>query len=149
MPATDDDRTYPARPIVGIGVVVWRGNSVLLVRRGNPPNPGQWSLPGGAQHLGETVFAGGRREVMEETGLDVEVFGIVDVVDGIQRDEQGRVRYHYTLIDLVAEAADGVAVAADDAAALAWFRPDELPALGMWSETERIIELSMPLRKPG
>ena len=86
-----DLRTYPDRPVVGVGAVVWRDDRFLLVRRGKPPNQGQWSLPGGAQQLGETVFEAARREVMEETALDVEVLGLVDVVDGIKADNEGRV----------------------------------------------------------
>ncbi len=139
MTSDPDSRKYPDRPMVGVGVVVWRGERFLLIRRGKAPNRGQWSLPGGAQHLGETVFEAGRREVREETGLEVEIRALVDVVDGIGTDEQGRVKYHYTLVDLVADSAEGEAVAGDDAEAVAWFRLEDLPGLGLWSETERII----------
>lgn len=145
MPAVPPDassRINPQRPIVGVGVVVWRGDKVLLVRRGKEPNRGQWSIPGGAQHLGETVFQAGAREVLEETGLEVEVCGLVDVVDGIMTDE-GRVVYHYTLVDVVAESPRGEAVAADDAAAVGWFTLADLPALKLWSETERVIRESV------
>lgn len=134
-----DSRRYPGRPLVGVGVVVWRREQFLLIRRGKAPNQGQWSLPGGGQHLGETVVAAAQREILEETGLQVDVTGLVDVVDAIRRDEHGKVEFHYTLVDLVAESASGVAVAADDAEAVAWFTLDELAALGLWSETERII----------
>jgi ADP-ribose pyrophosphatase YjhB (NUDIX family) len=103
MPPESDVRQHPDRPIVGVGVVVWRGDSFLLVRRGKEPNKGQWSIPGGAQHLGETVYAAAEREVLEETGLQVTVHGLVDVVDGIRRDSEGRVNYHYTLVDVVAD----------------------------------------------
>ncbi len=134
-------RLNPQRPIVGVGVVVWRRDKVLLVQRGKEPNKGQWSIPGGAQQLGETVFAAGAREVREETGLQVKILGLVDVVDGIMTEE-GRVVYHYTLVDLVAESPEGKAVAADDAAAVGWFTLEELSALNLWSETERIIRES-------
>lgn len=135
-------REYPERPIVGVGAVVLRDGRVLLAKRGKAPRAGSWSLPGGAQKVGETVFDAARREVAEETGLAIEVLGIVDVVDSIQRDGGGGIQYHYTLIDVFAEAADGVAEADDDAAAVGWFTLDELDALGLWSETERIIRLA-------
>lgn len=134
-------RQYPDRPFVGVGAVVVHGGRVLLAKRGNPPRAGDWSLPGGAQVVGETVFDAARREIREETGLEIEVLGVVDVVDSIQRDDDGRVRYHYTLIDVVAEAASDAAEASDDAAAVGWFSLDELAGLGLWSETERIIRL--------
>jgi ADP-ribose pyrophosphatase YjhB (NUDIX family) len=135
-------REYPERPIVGVGVVVLREGRVLLARRGKAPRAGDWSLPGGAQKLGETVFAAARREVAEETGLEIEVLGVVDFVDSIQRDSADRIQYHYTLIDVFAEAADGVAEARDDVPEVGWFSLDELGSLGLWSETERIIRLA-------
>ena len=111
----------------------------MLVRRGKEPNKGHWSIPGGAQKLGETVFAAAVREVQEETGLDIEFCALVDVVDGIMRDDQGELLYHYTLVDVVAESPKGEPVAGDDAAAVGWFKPEDLSALGLWAETERII----------
>ena len=80
-PPGQDARQYPGRPVVGVGVVVWRGASFLLVRRGREPNKGQWSIPGGAQQLGETVYAAGEREVLEETGLRVDIRGLVDMAE--------------------------------------------------------------------
>lgn len=140
--ARQDTRRMPDRPIVGVGAVVWRGERFLLVRRGKEPRKGQWSIPGGAQKLGETVHAAARREVLEETGLQVEVLGLVDVVDAITGDEAGAVEYHYTLIDILAESPRGEPQAGGDAAAVAWFCLGDLPALGLWSETERIIRES-------
>lgn len=134
-------RQYPDRPFVGVGAVVIHEGRILLARRGKPPRAGDWSLPGGAQVVGETVFDAARREIREETGLEIEVLGVVDVVDSIQRDDDGRVRYHYTLIDVVAEAAGDGAEAGDDAAAIGWFTLEQLSGLGLWSETERIIRL--------
>lgn len=133
-------RLYPDRPVAGVGAVVWRDGQVLLVRRANPPRRGQWSLPGGAQEIGETVFEAARREVLEETGITIEVLGLVDVVDSIHRDEDRKVRYHYTLVDVLARAAAGDAAAADDAAEAAWFELGRLPPL--WPETERVIRLA-------
>ncbi|NQU61731.1 MAG: NUDIX hydrolase [Rhodospirillales bacterium] len=137
-------REYPENPRVGVGVVVLGPEGVLLVRRAKPPSQGQWSLPGGAQKLGETVFEAARREVFEETGLKIEVMGLIDVVDSIQPDEDGKVRYHYTLVDVFAAAELGQSKpqAGDDAAEAAWMPLADIPSLGLWSETERIISLA-------
>ena len=140
-------REYPKLPMVGIGVVVWRERQILLIRRGKPPRLGQWSLPGGLQDLGETVFECGRREVREETGTEVEITGVLDVIDSIQRDDAGRVRYHYTLVDLAAEWRAGEPVAGDDAAAAAWADADDLARYRLWDETVRLIGLSAAKRK--
>lgn len=140
-------RTYPERPLIGVGGVVWRDDRVLLIRRGQPPKQDEWSLPGGRQELGETIAEAARREVFEETGLEVEVQDVVAVVDLIDRDDDGRIRFHYTLIDLLAEWRAGEARAGDDAAAVAWARLDELAQYELWSETERIIRLSAERRK--
>jgi ADP-ribose pyrophosphatase YjhB (NUDIX family) len=142
-----DERRYPDRPFVGVGVVVWRGQSVLLIKRGRPPRQGQWSLPGGVQQLGETVFEAARREVREETGLEIEVVDIVAVVDSIQRDDQGGVRYHYTLVDVLAEWRAGEARAQDDAADAAWTTLDELERFDLWDETVRVIGLAAERRE--
>jgi len=140
-------RDYPERPLVGIGVVIWRGEKALLVKRAKPPRAGQWSLPGGAQELVETVFAAARREAFEETGLRITVTGLVDVVDAIERDEAGRVRHHYTLIDVAAEAAPGEARAGSDAAAIRWVSLDDIAALELWDETARVIRLAARKRR--
>jgi 8-oxo-dGTP diphosphatase len=139
-------REYPDRPIVGIGGVVWRGDRVLLIRRGKAPRLGQWSLPGGGQNLGETLVEGLTREVREETGLEIEAVELLAVVDLVDRDETGRVRYHYTLVDFTAEALPGEPVPGDDASEVAWFTQAEASALGLWSETVRIIALAAEKR---
>jgi len=136
------DRAYPKNPLVGVGVAVFHADRVLLIRRGKEPRKGQWSLPGGLQHLGETVAEAARREVREETGLELERLDQIAVVDSIRRDVDGRVAYHYTLIDFAAEARSDEARAGDDAAAVAWVGLDELERYGLWAETVRIIRLS-------
>jgi ADP-ribose pyrophosphatase YjhB (NUDIX family) len=136
-------REYPERPVVGVGVVVCRDGRVLLIRRGRPPRLGQWSLPGGGQMLGETVEQAARREVLEETGLGLRRLELLTVVDLIEPDAAGAVRYHYTLVDFVAEAMPGEPRPGDDAAAVAWHEPDGLAALGLWSETLRIVRLAL------
>ena len=140
-------REYPDRPFVGVGVVVWRGDEVLLIQRGKPPRLGAWSLPGGAQELGETVRETAVREVLEETNIEIEVTHLIDVVDGITRDEDGRVRMHYTLVDFAAEWRAGEPVAGSDAIGAQWIHPDDLGPLRLWKETLRIIEMSAAYRR--
>lgn len=132
-------REYPDRPFVGIGALVWRDDRILLIRRRNPPRAGQWSLPGGGQELGETIAEAARREVAEETGLHIVVEDVVEVIDLIERDEDGRVQYHYVLIDVNATWTGGDPAAGDDAIDTAWATLDELGTFKLWSETERVI----------
>ena len=140
-------RRYPERPIAGVGVVVWRGDELLLIRRGKAPRKGEWSLPGGAQDLGETVHETAIREVHEETGLEIEITGLIDVVDAIRHDGRGRVEFHYTLIDLAAEWRSGEARAMDDAEEVVWIRRDQIRDYVRWDETIRIIEKSAAMRQ--
>jgi 8-oxo-dGTP diphosphatase len=139
-------REYPERPWTGVGVVVWQGDRVLLVRRGRPPRQGQWGLPGGAQEVGETVFEAAAREVREETGLEVRPVAIITTVDSITRDADGAVQYHYTLVEVAADCAAGDPVAADDAADARWATLEEAEGLVEWDETRRILGLSAAQR---
>lgn len=138
-------REYPERPWVGIGVVAFDGDRVLLVRRGRAPRLGQWSLPGGAQQLGETTEAAARRELLEEAGIAVGKLTLAAVIDAVSRDEAGGVRFHYTIIDYAARWVGGVACAGDDAAAVAWAAPDALGAYGLTAETLAVIERARTL----
>jgi len=133
------DRAYPDRPFIGVGVAVLRPDAVLLIRRGKPPRHGQWSLPGGLQETGETVFAAAEREVREETGVDIADLVVVDFIDSIQHDGDGRVQYHYTLIDVAARWTGGEPVAGSDAMHAEWVTLDRLDSLQMWVETSRVI----------
>jgi len=142
-------REYPTRPWVGVGVVVWRDDRVLMVKRGKPPRKGEWSLPGGAQHLGETVADAARREVWEETGMDIRVLGILDVVDAIDRDTDGRVSFHFTLVDVLGEWQSGDGRAGDDVTALRWVPYRDLDRVEMWLETRRVIEKAARQRQDG
>ncbi len=143
-------RSYPDRPYVGVGIVVFRGDEVLLVERTKPPIRNRWSIPGGAQEIGETVHEAALRELMEETGLEADVIGLIDVVDSITRDQDSRVQFHYTLVDFAAEWRSGEAAAADDVGAVRWVPLADLEAMGLWTETVRIIRRgqSMRLRTP-
>ncbi len=143
---TTASRRYPDRPFVGVGVVVWRGDKVLLVRRGKPPRQGEWSLPGGAQKLGETILDSARREVREETGLTVTPLSIITALDSMAHDAQGRIEYHYTLVEVAAESTAGEALAADDATHVCWATLDEVDALCAWPEVARVVRLSLVQR---
>ncbi|MDP6173024.1 MAG: NUDIX hydrolase [Rhodospirillales bacterium] len=145
-PASEALRNYPDHPYVGVGVVVWKDDSFLLVTRGKPPRLGEWSIPGGGQELGETVRETAAREIREETGLEIEVGHILDVLDGIRHDDAGRVSRHMVLIDFMAEWKAGVATPGSDAPKVGWFTLDDLPELKLWGETERIIRMSAGLR---
>lgn len=136
------EREYPDRPWVGIGVVAFRGDSVLLVQRGKPPRLGMWSLPGGAQHLGERAEAAARRELAEETGIQVGGLELAAVVDAVSHDEGGRVRFHYTIVDYCGRWESGKAFPGDDVAAVAWAAPEELPTFDLTPDVLRVIALA-------
>ncbi len=155
-------REYPDRPIAAVGVVVLKADTVLMIQRGKPPRDGQWSIPGGKQKLDETWRATAVREVREETGVEIEVIGLVDVVDAIvregdpllsgvrpgseQTDPSKPVRYHYTLVDCAAKWTSGEVRAGSDAAHAEWWPLDRLGELPLWSETVRIITEAVALR---
>jgi 8-oxo-dGTP diphosphatase len=124
-------REYPRAPIVGVGAIVIKDRSVLLVRRAHEPNRGQWSIPGGIVELGETLAQAATREVREECLIEVEAGNIVATIDLIQRDEQGRVRYHFVLLDLAADYISGTPVAGTDALEARWVTERELDQLDM------------------
>jgi 8-oxo-dGTP diphosphatase len=131
-------REYPDRPIVGVGAVIVDQGRVLLIKRGSPPLKGEWSLPGGAVELGETLRAAAEREAREETGLVVEAGEVLEVLDRIIPGKDGAPQYHYVLIDFLCSAKGGELRAGGDAADARWACENELaeyrleqPALGV------------------
>lgn len=143
----ENPRAYPNRPFVGVGVVIFRDDEVLLAERGKRPSQNFWSIPGGAQELGETVEETGVREIREETGLEIEVLGLVDVIDSISHDSDGKVQFHYTLVDLMAEWRSGEAIAADDVAAVCWAKLEDLETYGLRQMTLDVILLADKKRR--
>lgn len=131
-------REYPDHPLVGVGAVIFDADRVLLVERTHEPMRGEWSLPGGALEVGETLEEGVRREVFEETGLVVEPVARVDVLDRIAHDDAGEVQFHYVLIDFLCRVTGGKARSGSDAGALRWAAPNELR--GVASFTRAVIE---------
>jgi 8-oxo-dGTP diphosphatase len=132
-------REYPDRPVVGVGAIVVDGNRVLLVRRGHEPLKGEWSIPGGAVELGETLEVAIAREVREETGLEIDVGPMVDVFDRIRFDPDGRPLYHYVLIDFVCRPIGGTLASASDAADVTWASLIELTQYDVNDATISVI----------
>jgi len=132
-------REFPDRQIVGVGAAVIDGDRVLLVKRGHEPLKGQWSLPGGAVEVGETLRDAIAREVLEETGLAVDVGAVVDVLERIRRDPDGRVRFHYVLVDFVCRPRGGALCCASDADAAEWVAAGDLAAYHVADATVAVI----------
>ena len=131
---------------MAVGAVIWRGPArLLLVRRGHPPREGEWSIPGGRVEAGEPLREALVREVAEETGLVVQLAGLIDVVDLIEPDGSGSLAAHYVLIDYSAHWQAGEACAGSDARECGWFAPLEALARVGWEETRRIIRASARL----
>lgn len=131
------------RPIASVGVVCLRSDDVLLIKRGKPPLQDRWSLPGGRIEWGERTADAALRELKEETGCDAVIVGLIDVVDAVMTSASQPAAApwgHYVLIDYCARWTAGDPTPGDDASAARFFAPAELPSLGLWSETLRVIE---------
>jgi 8-oxo-dGTP diphosphatase len=139
MAADRSDRLYPTRPLVAVGAVVWDGGRVLLERRGQPPAQGSWAIPGGLVELGETAESAIRREVQEECGIEIEVGPVLGLFEPIHRDADGRIRYHFTIVDFLAYYRAGELRAGDDAADVRWVSPDELSQFELNAATREMI----------
>jgi len=132
-------REYPETPLVGVGAIIIERDRVVLVKRGHAPLLGKWSIPGGVLEVGETLRAAVVREVFEETGMTIEPGELMGVFERVVPDEQGRMRYHYVLIDFLCRRIAGELAAADDAEEARWFSREELSSLGLAQETEDVI----------
>ncbi len=139
-------REYPDKPVCGVGVVCLKDDQVLLVKRAKPPITRQWSIPGGGQELGETTREAALRELKEETGVDAELIGLIDVIDTVSEDEEGRIQFHYTLVDFAAIWTSGEPVADDDVSDAQWVLLSDLEDKGLWSETIRVIREAVMMR---
>jgi ADP-ribose pyrophosphatase YjhB (NUDIX family) len=119
-------RLYPDQPIVGIGIVIVKDNKIVLIKRGNEPAKGKWTIPGGLVELGESIEMAVIREAKEETLLDVEDPKLIDVVSQVEVDLQGKIKYHHVVIDYLVRVVSGEIAAASDAAELRWVPFDEV-----------------------
>jgi 8-oxo-dGTP diphosphatase len=133
------NREYPDRPVVGVGGVIISEGRALLVRRGSPPLEGQWSIPGGMLESGETLLLGVRRELLEETGIEVKVLELIEVFERINLDGEGKARYHYVVLDYLCEAVRGEARAGSDVTDVAWATPAELAQFALTETATRVV----------
>jgi 8-oxo-dGTP diphosphatase len=138
-------RQFPDRPIVGVGAVIVDGDRVVLVKRAHEPLKGEWSLPGGTVEVGETLADAVAREVREETGLDVQVTALVDVLDRVHRGSDGRVEYHFVLLDYKCRVVSGTLSPGSDAADARWVHCDDLPAYDLRDPAVRVVRAAFQL----
>ncbi len=134
-------REYPDSPLIGVGAIIIDAGRVLLVKRGHPPLEGEWSIPGGVLEVGETLREAAKREAREETSLSVETGDLLGVYDRVLRDGEGRIRYHYVLVDFLCRRSTGEARAAGDADEVRWFTPEEASQLPLAEDTAEVIRL--------
>src|SRR5580704_2907662 len=134
-------REHPDAPLVGVGEIIIEQDRVMLVKRAHPPLAGEWSIPGGALEIGETLRQAAAREALEEAGIVVEVGELLGVYDRILRDDDGRIRYHYVLVDFLCRRIAGEPQAAADAAEARWFTRGEVPQLLLAPDTMEVIKL--------
>jgi 8-oxo-dGTP diphosphatase len=130
---------YPDAPRVGVGAVVVRDRHALLVRRGKPPNQGLWAIPGGRVELGETLQQAVEREILEETGISVRAGAPIYTFDVILRDEDDRVRFHYVIVDMLADYISGELRAGDDAWETGWKTAQEIDTLPVYQATVDLL----------
>lgn len=142
-------RRYPQQPLVGVGAVVFRGGEVLLVRRGQEPARGSWSLPGGLVELGEALPAAIRRELAEETGLTVTLLGIAAVVERIFPDPDGRIAYHYVLVDYLCDYLAGELIPGSDITAARFVDLSDLAGFDLPQFTADVIRRAWEQRHQG
>ena len=132
-------RDYPERPLIGVGAVIVDGGRVVVVRRGHEPLKGEWSIPGGVLEIGETLRAGAAREALEETGLAVEAREVLEVLDRIVRDGEGRIQFHYVLIDFLCRRTGGELRAGGDAEEARWISAGELDSFSIADSAAAVL----------
>lgn len=140
-------REYPNHPIPAVGVVVFKGDHILLIKRNKPPKSAEWSIPGGAQNLAETLKDAAAREVLEETNIKINNIRLLDAVDFIDKDPQDKIRYHYSLIDYMADYESGELSAGDDALLAKWVPLCDLASYNLWETTIKLIEDATKIKK--
>ena len=140
-------REYPESPIVGVGGVIFDGASVLLAKRGQEPAKGTWSLPGGAVELGEKLIDALKREIREEIGIEIQVGGLIRVLDRIIRDEERRVRYHYVIVDYWGWKTSGEPKPGSDTSDICFVPLEEIQKKDIHREVQETILMAAKLRE--
>jgi 8-oxo-dGTP diphosphatase len=141
-------REYPEHPVVGVGAVVVRNGKALIIKRAHEPRKGEWSLPGGLLELGESLQDAARREIKEETSLDIEVGPVIETFDRVHRDDQGKIRYHFVIVDFVCWANGGEAVPGSDAEGVAWVTPGEIDDYQVNAHAKAVILKGLEVLRP-
>jgi ADP-ribose pyrophosphatase YjhB (NUDIX family) len=134
------ERRYPDRPILAVGAIVVKNGRVLLARRGKEPSYGLWSVPGGAVRLGEGLKAAAGREIREECGIEIELTDVVEVIERLHRDGEGRIQYHYVIVDYLARWVVGDIQPSDEVLEARWVAPEEFPKYQMTTGTADVIQ---------
>ena len=132
---------YPGHPRVAVGAVVFKEECVLLVRRGQPPAEDLWAIPGGSVEIGETLQEAAEREILEETGIQIRAAKPIYTFDVIDRDEVGKVRFHYVIVDLAADYVMGEPSPGDDAVEARWVSAQEIDGLEVSPATLKLLRL--------
>ncbi len=135
-----EGRRYPKHPLIGVGALIYDRDRVLMAERGGEPLKGWWSIPGGLVETGESLDDAIRREVREETGLEVRPLGVLQIFERIMRDTQGAAEYHYVLVDYVCRITGGTLRAGDDVSRVEWVRRRDLKKLKITEGTLTVIE---------
>ena len=138
-------REYPGAPVVGVGGVVIHEGRALLIKRGSEPLKDQWSIPGGTLDLGESIQEGVRRELLEETGIEVRVGELIEVFDRIFRDAAGKIQYHFVIVDYLCEKVSGEAHAASDVTDVAWVNEEDLWNYKLTEAATRVVRKAFAL----
>ena len=139
----NDGRLYPAHPTVAVSAIIFKEERILMIKRGKEPNKGKWSIPGGGIELGETLDQAVKREVREECSIEIEVERVFYTTENIIRDDDGRVKYHYVLVDMLAKYAGGETKAQSDAEECRWVTAEELSELDITPRLRAVLERAL------
>lgn len=137
---TPPRRTYPSAPLVGVGAVAIKNGNILLVKRAFEPGAGKWSIPGGLVELGEKLSEACAREMLEETGLEIEVLELINAYDMVERDDSEKVKYHYILVDFLAKPVGGEEKPSEEVVEMKWVTREEARKMDLTRTARKVID---------